>query len=372
MQNPIAHPPATLSESGQNAFLYFLLLLLLVIGLSLVMIFMPLPIMIAFFVIQYVLQKQKSSGLMMIFIASIGLWGGHLFAGPDSAKEAEINIKALSKTILDQDVVHGTLNLNFSDHHLTPRGLNLNSHGVIFQPLLKLDWNLYKPDPSPEQAINAVTFTTGIWNEIDSYRRGKYPGNWSEVDSILGPNVEFLKDWKFESPFITFVSETGTFRNCWAWNPKLTYHDHLFKNFSINPYIEFFDELENKVTCVFNRAKSQESYYGVLGLDPTYVFEDLPLKLDAPTYCTIPGEDFYQRKNGTGGGSGLGLFTTMLKATVPLKFIPEDYGKWSFYAGVQYYYLNNPGLLDGNQFKGADKSRERNLMAFHTGLTLRF
>jgi len=271
-----------------------------------------------------------------------------------------------------EDFVHGLINLEFSDHHLTPRGINLENKGLIAQPLLRLDWNLYEPKPAADQAIDEVTLTTAMWNDVDTHRSGASPGNWNETDPTIGPNVKFLKDWTFESPFIAFVSETASYPTCWAWDPRLTYHDHFIKNFSFNPYVEFFDELQNKITVVLSPATSQPSYYGVIGMDPTYVFQDIPLKLELPTYCLIPGKNFYQRADGTGGGTDLGLFSTMLKATVPLQFISPSYGKWSIYAGVQYDYLNNPGLLDGNEIAGAAMSRERSVVIFHGGITFRF
>jgi hypothetical protein len=268
--------------------------------------------------------------------------------------------------------VHGVINLDFTDHHLTSRGINLENKGLITQQLLRLDWDLYQPKPAVDQAINEVTLTTAIWNDIDTHRSGVQMGNWNEIDPTIGPNVKFLKDWTFESPFIAFVSETGSYPTCWAWDPRLTYHDHFMKNFSINPYVEFFDELQNKITVVLDPATSETSYYGVIGLDPTYAFQQIPLKLELPTYLTIPGENFYQREDGTGGGTDVGLVSTTFKATVPLGFISPSYGKWSVYAAVQYDYLNNPGLLDGNEIAGAAQSRERNIVVFHGGITFRF
>jgi hypothetical protein len=270
-----------------------------------------------------------------------------------------------------EEIFHGLLNLEFADHHLTPRGINLQNKGLVSQPFLRLDWNLYVPPPT-DRFINEVTLTTAVWNDVDTHASGVRPGNWNEIDGTIGPNLKFLKDWMLESPFTAFVSESGSYPTCWAWDPRLTYHDHFLKDFSINPYVEFFDEFQNKITVVIVPEKSQTSYYGVLGLDPTYAFPHLPLKLELPTYITIPGENFYQRKDGSGGGTDLGLFSTTFKATVPIDFIPPAYGKWSVYAAVQYDYLNNPGLLDGNDVAGAALSRERNIVVFHGGLTVRF
>jgi len=318
-------------------------------------------------------RKQRAAVLALLLLASstVSLVNA-LTTQPSSEGSISHPDDLVAMNSNSKEIVHGLINLEFSNYHLTSRGLNLQNQGLITQPYLRLDWTLYQPKSKSDSAINEVTLTTAVWNDVDTVKSGAVPGHWNEIDPTIGPNIRFLKDWTFESPFTAYISETGSFPTCVAWIPRLTYHDHFIKDFSINPYVEFFDDLQNKVTVVFNPATSKTSYYGVLGLDPTYAFEQIPLKLELPTYCIIPGQDFYQRKNGTGGGTDLALFSTTLKATVPLRFIPPACGKWSAYAGVQYDYLNNPGLLDGNQFDGAAKSRERNLVVFHGGLTVHF
>jgi hypothetical protein len=292
-----------------------------------------------------------------------------IISAAEQGSLSDINALSPSKQAFPRDFVHGQVNLEFSNYHLTPRGINLQDKGLVFQPLVRLDWDFYK-SAATNALINGGHVTTAVWNDIDSVRSGVEPGHWNEIDFTVGPNVRFWNDWTLESPFTAFRSETGSFETCWAWDPRLTYHDHFVKNFSVNPYVEFFDELHEKITVVLVPMKSQSSYYGIFGMDPTYCFQTLPLKFELPTYILIPGKNFYQRENGAVGGTDLGLFVTMFKATVPLNFI--SYGKWSVYAGIQYDYLNNPGLLDGNEIAGAAHSRERNLMVLHGGVTLRF
>jgi hypothetical protein len=268
-------------------------------------------------------------------------------------------------------IVSGLINLEFSNYHLTARGLDLQNQGLVSQPKLLLFWKLYAPK-NPAADVNEITATTGIWNDVDTEKGGVRPGNWNEVDPSAGLNVKFLRDWTFESPFTAFMSETHSYPTCWNWDPRLTYHDHFLPSFSFNPYVEFFYELSNKSTVVFDQAKAPSGYYGVVGFDPTYAFSTIPLKLELTTYLTLPSDHFYQRADGSGGGTGLGLASTFFKATVPLGFISKSYGQWSVYAGVQYDYLNNPGLLDGNEFAGAANSRQRNIVQFHGGITVHF
>ena len=315
----------------------------------------------------------------IFFFSLIGLSLSGLVAvaGPDAPLSADAASDAKVMTPLTapkpmDDWLHGAINLDYSNYHLTSRGINLQDKGLVCQQSLRLEWQLYRPEPKNGQIIDEVKLITSVWSDIDTHVSGADISSWNEIDPTIGANVRFLKDWSLESLFTAYVSETSSFDTCWAWDPRLTYHDHFLGNFSINPYTEFFLELDNKITVVLSPATSQKSYYGVLGMDPTYAFSNLPLKLELPTYFTVPGDNFYQRVDGSGGGSGVGLFATMLKATVPISGIPESYGQWSVYAGVQYDYLNNPGLLDGNLIAGAAQSRERNLVVYHAGLTVRF
>jgi len=291
---------------------------------------------------------------------------------PSTPINSSINaVAAPDSSTQSPSILSGLINLEFSNYHLTPRGLNLQNQGLVAQPKLLLYWKLYAPKDQA-QDVNEITLTTGVWNDVDTEQSGVRPGNWNEIDPSAGLNVKFLRDWTFESPFTAFMSETHSFPTCWNWDPRLTYHDHFISDFSFNPYIEFFYEISNKSTIAFDRSKAPSGYYGAVGFDPTYAFKDIPLKLELPTYMTLPSDHFYQQRNGAGGGTGVGLISTMFKATVPLEFISKSYGDWSVYAGVQYDYLNNPGLLAGNQFDGAAHSRERNMVQYHAGITIRF
>ncbi len=97
------------------------------------------------------------------------------------------------------------------------------------------------------------------------------------------------------------------------------------------------------------------------------------MTLDFPTYVSLVSNNFYQRKDGSGGGSGVGVFSSEIKATVPITFIPKEYGNWSTYVGFQYYYIANQGALDGNATLGASApNRDHSLYQVHAGIQLFF
>jgi len=288
------------------------------------------------------------------------------FAGP-SAKEK------LEKSILTPEPepsrVHVLLNLDVSDSYITPRGLNVENQGVVFQPLLLIFWNLYS---NPEGFINDVTLTTGVWNSIHTRESGVDPSHWNEIDPIGGLTVKFAKALSLDVFWSAFQSQTDSYETSNNLSVKLTYNDAFFQRFSFNPYIEYWHEISDKATVVFNPATSEESYYFSIGINPTYKFASVPITVSLPTFINICGDDFYQRFDGTPGGSGLAIFSTQFKISTPLSFIPKSYGNWTAYASVQYYHLSNDGVLDGNQVLGADAEREEDLIQFHGGISIFF
>jgi hypothetical protein len=274
-----------------------------------------------------------------------------------------------------QSLIHGLINLELSNAYITPRGLDVQNKGLVIQPLVLLFFDLYS---SKQNFINDVTLTIGDWNSIHTAIAGSgpKPGHWNETDPLTGITVKFFKDLQFDAFYTAFVSQVDAFRTSQNLDLKLTYHDKflsnkLVKGLSINPYFEMFIETSNKATVVFNRSTSKRGYYFQLGVDPTFGFENLPLTIELPTYVNFPSDNFYQNFSGKGSVSTVGLFTTELKGTVPLKFIPKGYGNWSVYAGVQYYYLINKGLLDENQVL-ATSERKHSLWQVHGGLTIVF
>jgi hypothetical protein len=272
--------------------------------------------------------------------------------------------------------ITGLINFDLSDKYYTPRGLESSKNGVSFQPLVILFFDLYKSKTGP---LTDLSFNIGVWNDIDSSKNGATPGNWDEIDGFFGMEAKLYDQWKLDAEETFFRSQTNSYATSTNFDFKATYLDHWFgdSGFSINPYAEFFAETSRKATVAFNVTTDKRGFYGVLGLDPTYKFKSIPLTLELPISANYVSEDFYQRANGTPGGTGLAVISTEIKGTTPLSFIPISYGAWSAYVGVQYYHLDNPGLEDGNQAltgntPGSSKHRDTNLYQLHFGITCFF
>lgn len=261
--------------------------------------------------------------------------------------------------------IHGLIQLEFSDHYITPRGLHVENQGVIFQPLVLLFWNLYS---SESGFLNDVTLTTGVWNSWHTRKSGADPHQWNEIDPILGLSFKFAKNFTLDAFYTAFQSMTDSYETSTNLDLKLSYDDSsLLGAFALHPYVEFFYEVDELAVVLGEKY----SYYFQLGINPSYTFK-CGTKIELPTSVTLTADDFYTRFDGSDGGSGVGVFTTQLKVSVPLKFVPASYGFWKAYAGVQYYYLNNEGIIDGNVLLGATADREEHLVQFHGGITIFF
>jgi len=312
---------------------------------------------------------------LALIVALGGVTSAAVYAG-DDVKSTASSTKDIAPPALGSRIT-GLLNLDFSDKYITPRGLVSAKNGGSFQPLLILFLNAYHTDE--KKWLTDVTFNMGVWNDIDVGENGRNPGNWDELDGFFGVEAKLFGDWKLDAEETFFKSETNSYNTTTNLDVKATYLDHWFADsgFSINPYVEVFYETSQKSTVIFNQANYHRSGYVAFGLDPTYKFKGIPLTLELPTFVNYVGNEFYQRVDGSAGGPGLAVMSTEFKATTPLSFIPISYGAWSAYAGVQYYHLNNPGVLDGNQAleghpPGSTTQRDRDVVQYHVGLTCFF
>jgi len=262
--------------------------------------------------------------------------------------------------------VNGLISVDVSDHYITPRGLNVEDQGVVVQPLTLLFWNLHTADKG---VLSEVSLTTGFWNSFHSRASGARPTRWNEIDPILGLTFRFRGGFKVDAGATSFYTATGSYPTSSHLELKLTYNDAWSENFSLNPYVSHWTELNNKATVTFSPQKSSQGAYVATGVTPT--FNVGPARVEVDSYANFVTSDFYQRFDGSGGGAGLAVFSTYPKISAPLRFMGSRYGGWRVYAGVAYYHLRNQGLLDGNQVL-ADSERRSNLTRVRGGVSVFF
>ena len=278
----------------------------------------------------------------------------------------------LAKSVIEPEPesrIHCLLQVEVGDHHITPRGLDINDSGLTIQPLIVIIFDLYR---NKDGFLNDITVFGSMWNDWGTKPYGVRPGQWNEIDPAGGLKFKFAKGFQLDVAVTGFRSETDSYPTCTNLDARLTYHDSFMGAFSVNPYLEFFDELSNKATVTFDPSTSSEGYYFVLGIDPTYKFDPFPLSVELPSFVNIVSPNFYQKADGANGGARAAVITTGIKFSTPLRFMPKSYGSWTVYAGYEYYYLNNTGLLEGNQLLTGKPNQEHNLSRFYGGIAVFF
>jgi hypothetical protein len=127
------------------------------------------------------------------------------------------------------------LQLDVSDHYITPRGLNVEDDGVIFQPLALLFANLYSSETS---FISDVTLTAGVWSSLHTETEGSgpNPSHWNEFDPILGLTFKFADYLKFDTTYTAFKSMADAYPLSHHLELKLSLDDSKWLgDFALNP-----------------------------------------------------------------------------------------------------------------------------------------
>jgi hypothetical protein len=245
--------------------------------------------------------------------------------------------------------VNALVDLTVTSHYLTPRGMDVDRQGVVFQPLVLAFFNLYQAGDK-DAFIKDATFTGGFWSCYGTHQLPAtqgYPGNktgWIETDPIAGISVGFAKNFKLSVTYTAFDMHILNIPFSQHLETKLSYDDSDYlKAFALHPYVIYWQELDKKAVAISSGSVSTESFYFDVGIAPGYTFKDFyNLKLEAPCRILMADEDFYG--HAAGPTPVVSLYEIGLKASAPLPFMPEGYGHWSADLGVKHQHFSNNNL----------------------------
>lgn len=242
--------------------------------------------------------------------------------------------------------VHALVNFEFSDKYLTPRGMIVQNEGVVFQPLVLGFANVYSG--GKDDFLNSATLVGGVWNCFgsgglaSSTSNGAKKTSWYEIDPIAGLEFGLAKHFTLDVTYTAFNMQIFNIPFSQHLETKLSFDDSAYlKEFALHPYVSWWDELQAKAVSNTDPVP-KSSYYFDVGIAPSYTFEKIGLKLEAPCRVLLPNEKFYG--TGAGASSTVGLYEVGLKGTIPMKFMPDGYGHWSFHAGFKYMGFNDVNL----------------------------
>ena len=223
------------------------------------------------------------------------------------------------------------------------RGYNQEDQGVIGQPYLTLYAKL-----SDDDAFK-VTGYVGTWNSIHSESTladaGAGPNSWYESDFLAGVDIS---SGAFTVGFIytLYTYPNGAFESIQEVGAKLAWDDTEFQKgglgFALKPYVAVYAETGDR--------NGSEDWYGEVGVAPgIYTFNEegkYPVAITVPLTVGLSLKDYYFDDGGD--EEVFGYASAAVTASVPLAFIPPEYGSWNITGTFQYLYLNAEGLQAAN------------------------
>ncbi|MEX1089112.1 MAG: hypothetical protein WEC36_07795 [Phycisphaeraceae bacterium] len=245
------------------------------------------------------------------------------------------------------------------------RGIVQENQGAMLQPYANINFSLFQG----QGAIQDISLVTGIWNSFhtDPTTTAYGAGAWYQADLMAGVAVKFLEKFTGSVTYIykTFPDSAAA-TNYDEVDLKLAYDDTGMlpeiagQQISLQPYVLLAFELNDPDGVPSAREEAQ---YLEVGVAPSFTFggvaQDYPITLSLPVAIGLSWDGYYPDPAG-GSSDFFGFISGGAVVTVPLAFIPSDFGQWSAHAGVIFYYLGEnaaalatPGIIGagGNQFR---------------------
>jgi hypothetical protein len=221
------------------------------------------------------------------------------------------------------------------------RGIvNVQNGGSNVQPYAEIGFKLLE-NVGP---LNSLTFAPGIWNNFQYGEEGRLvepsdPRFWFESDLYLKLSATWGDVLTTGVTYTYYTSPNDSFSTNADVGLNFSLNDAQWLGaFALNPSLLFAFETQGEALASDTGKKG--IYMGV-GVAPGYTFfadTPWPINVSAPITVGFSLKDYYtvNGHNQTWGYvSGGPLFT------VPLKFVPADFGSWSLRAGVQFLVLNS-------------------------------
>lgn len=268
--------------------------------------------------------------------------------------------------------IHGFGDMTFKNDYITPRGLLVTNQGVTTQVLAGLVF----------LTPGNTSIVAGVWNDINSdgakYAMPSKVGAWNEFDYFVGLNWQATQALKLGVSYVVFLSPPGVFETEHNVEFSASYKDP----YSLNPYLKVFWAVGGDSTVVLGRRG--DTFDVEIGAAPSYTFKSSGVTISAPTWITVGPSSYWCDSNagaamfaasikGRGcADSNFGVFSTGLKASIPITAIGRQYGSWSFNTGVQYYNVLNGSLVDAQALTVNSPKGYRNVIVPFAGFGFGF
>ena len=230
------------------------------------------------------------------------------------------------------------------------RGIKQETEDLILQPYGELGMKLV----DQAGALTALTLTGGFWNSLHTGPTGSDspiavdPKVWYEFDGYVRLSAVLWEDLTTYALYTAYTSPNDSFGTVQEIAFGVGYNDaKLLGPFALNPSVLIAFELDGQAD-----AGADTGIYAQIGIAPGYTFladSAYPIAVSVPLAVGLSLSDYYEF--GTGSDDTFGYFSGGVTVSVPLAFIPPDFGKWLVKAGVTVLYLgdNLTAINDGDR-----------------------
>ena len=284
--------------------------------------------------------KSATANLLAAALIAPSFWA---FATPASAQDVKDPLEpAVAIDAAEPGDPGSAVNLGNVSLQLTAtvtsqywfRGIGQENQGFILQPGADVSVKLFG---DAERGITVDGFI-GTWSSIHDHNTLNIDGahQWYEHDFIAGVAIGLPHGLGLDISYINLYSPAAGDIFAEEIDVSLTFDDGPLlrqlgvENISLNPSITIAIETDGG-----SDAGDDQGVYGEIAISPTvYTIEsnNYPISLSVPVILGLSIDDYYE--NSSGDDDFFGYLEFGVDASVPLPFVPEEYGAWSANAGI--------------------------------------
>jgi hypothetical protein len=219
------------------------------------------------------------------------------------------------------------------------RGIVQETEDAIIQPYGELSFKLLE-NLGP---LTALTLTGGVWNSLHWGPTGESgmradPEVWYELDFYGKLLATLFEDFTTGVIYTAYTSPNDSFETYQEVAFSLAYNDSkLLGPFALNPNLLIAFETKGQADAGRHRG-----VYLQAGIAPSYTLWDkgtYPVTLALPVTLGLSLSEYYEF--GRFKDKTFGYLSVGGTVSVPLAFIPADFGKWQVKGGVQWLHLGD-------------------------------
>jgi len=213
------------------------------------------------------------------------------------------------------------------------RGILQERNGFIWQPYGEINVNAYSTDEE-HAIVTGITPFVGSWNSVHSKDTlgTNAVENWYESDVYAGVKFNLFNTVEMKPFYIAYTYPNGAFPTVGEADLQFTLFDaQWLDKWALNPSVLFAWEFDNTA------FGTNEGTYAQVSVRPSYTIyesETYPVTMAIPLNLGLSVSEYYETDT---RNPAFGFFQGGAIFTVPLAFVPEDYGAWSVSAGASLY-----------------------------------